>query len=60
MLKRRSYMNLGEETLGTEYSSELRVDDFDCDLSLVTKIFREINSGHSALSQFPLDGVLVC
>jgi hypothetical protein len=56
MLKRCSDVNLGEKTLGTEYSSELGVHDFDRDLSLVTKI----NSGHSALSQFPLDGVLVC
>ena len=60
MLQRCSDVNLGEETLGPEDSSELGVNYFHRDLSLVTKIFREIDSGHSALSQLSLDGVFVC
>src|SRR6476660_1645062 len=58
MLQPRRYPNLGQETVGPEPSTELRVQHLDRDAPLVLEVDREIDACHATASELTLDAVL--
>ena len=50
-------LDLGEEPLGTDDGSQLRLEDLERDLALVLEVVRQVDCGHTALAQLTLDGV---
>ena len=59
MLQVRCRLDLGEEPLGAERGGEILMQDFDGDAALVFEIAREVDGGHPALPELPLDAVAV-
>ena len=57
MLQRRGGLDLAQEPLGTKRRGELRVEHFDRDEPVVRRVAREIDDGHAAAADLPLDGV---
>ena len=51
--------DLAEEPLGAERVGELGVEDLDRHRAVVLEIVREVDGGHAALAQLPLDAVAV-
>ncbi len=50
--------DLGEEALGPDYG-EFGPEDLDRDLALVPEVLREVDGGHAAGADLPLDAVAV-
>ena len=48
-----------DEPLGAEHGGEFRPQHLDRDLALVLEILGEVDRGHTARTDFPLDGVPV-
>ena len=59
MLQTGGDVDLGKKSFSTQHSSELWMDDLDSDLAMMTKIFREIDGRHAALSQLSFNCVFV-
>ena len=53
-------LDLLEEPVGAEDSSQLRTKDFDSDRPVVLEVLGEIHRGHATGAKFFLDGVAVC
>jgi hypothetical protein len=52
-------VNLGKESLGTEYCGELGEENLDCDFSSVAEVFCEVDGGHASLTDLAVDTVSV-
>lgn len=59
MLQSCGDVNLGEKSFRAKHSRELGMHDFDCDLAMMSKVFREVDRCHSALAELALDCVFV-
>ena len=59
MVEPRGDPDFGQEALRAEHGAELGAKDLDGDLSIVLEIVGEIDRGHAALTQLPLDAVAV-
>ena len=59
MLKICSYANFTEKSIGAEHCAELRTQELQRYRSIVSKITREINRGHTAGAYLTLDVVPV-
>ena len=57
MLQVRRDFDLAQESLGAEDRAELRLEDFECDASVVAQITRQENRRHSADADLALDVV---
>ena len=57
MLEVRRRLDLGQEPLGADDGSQLRLEHLQRDLPLVLQVVREIDGGHPALTEFALDAV---
>lgn len=55
MLEIRRDANLAQESLAAEHCAELRVENLQCDLTIVFRIAREIDRGHSSTADLALD-----
>jgi hypothetical protein len=53
----RRRLDLGQETLGPDYSSEFRLEHLERDLPLVLDIVGQVDGRHPALTEFGLDAV---
>ena len=52
-------LDLGEESLGSDYGGQLWSENLEGHLPIVPHIVGEIDGGHAALAQLPLDAVAV-
>ena len=52
--------DFGEEALTSDHSRELRPEDFERDLTVVTQVPGEIDRGHTATPELALDVVAFC
>ncbi len=52
-------LDLAQETLPTEDSSQLRAKDFDRDRPVMLDVLGEVDRRHATGTEFPLDGVAV-
>ena len=52
-------LDLGEEALGTDDGGEFGAEDLDGDGAVVLEVVGEVDRGHAALAQLPLDAVAV-
>ena len=52
-------LDLGEEPLGADDGGELRAQHLDGHLAIVLDIVGEVDGGHAARAEFPLDAVAV-
>ncbi len=59
MLERRRRLDLDGEPLGAEHGGELRLEHLDRDLAIVLEVRGEVDGGHAAGAQLPLDSVAV-
>ena len=59
MLQVGGDLDLREEPLGAEHGAELRLEHLDRDLAIVLEVVGEIDRGHAALAELPLDAVAV-
>ena len=59
MLQVRRRANLGKESLWSECGGEVGVEDLECHLSRVLDVAREVNRGHAAGADLPLDLIAV-
>ncbi len=59
MLQVGGDLDLGQESLGAEHRGQLRPQHLDRDLAVVLQVLGEIDRGHAALAQLPLDAVAV-
>ena len=59
MLEVRGGLDLAQEALGTDDGGELRAEDLDRDGAIVPEVVREIDGGHAARTELPLDAVTV-
>ena len=57
MIQRCGDLNLPAEPVGPEQRSQLGEEDLDRYLAVVLEVVAEIDRGHSAPAQLPLDGV---
>ena len=57
MLEVGRRLDLGQEALGADDRGQLRLQDFERDLTLVLEVVGEIDRGHAALAELSLDGV---
>ncbi len=57
MLKVRRRLDLGQETLGTDDRSQLRLEDLERDFAFVLDIVGEVHRSHPALTEFRLNAV---
>ncbi len=57
MLKVGGGLDLGEEPLGPNDSSQLGLQNLQRDLPLVLQVIRQVDRRHAALAQLALDGV---
>src|SRR5678810_410005 len=59
MLEVRRRPDLGQETLGADDGGELRLEDLDGDLPMVSEVLGEIDRSHPSLAKLALDAVAV-
>ncbi len=52
-------LDLPEEALRSQGGGQLRTKHLQGDMSAVLQVMREVNSGHSAPAEFPLDDIAV-
>ena len=52
-------LDLGEEPLGADHGGEFRPQHLDRYFALVPDVVCEVDGGHAALAELPLDGVAV-
>ena len=52
-------LDLAEEPLGADDRGELRPQHLDRDLAIVLEVLGQIDGGHAALAELPLDAVAV-
>ena len=57
MLKIRCHLNLGQESLGPKHGTELGVQDFEGDATLVSYVSGEEYCSHTTSADFALDGI---
>ena len=57
MGERGGDFNFAEESRGLDRSGQLRLEELQCDLSMMLEVLGEIDSGHAATAQFPHDQV---
>ena len=50
MLQVRRDPYFGEESLGTEYGAEVRIQDLERDTARMSDVTRDVDGGHSAAS----------
>ena len=55
----RRDFDLTDKTLGSEGSGQIGPQNFHCDLAVVLDVIGEVDGGHPARTEFPLDGVAV-
>ena len=59
MLQRGDRPDLAHEPVGPDHRGQLGAQDLDRDLAVVLEIVGEVDRGHAALAQLPLDAVAV-
>ena len=59
MLQRRRGLDLHHEPFGADDGGELGLEDLERHLAVVLQVLREVDRGHAALAQLPLDAVAV-
>ena len=59
MLQLRRDLDFPKESFPAEHRRQLRMEDFDRDLAVVLHVLGEIDRGHPAAAQLPLDRVSV-
>ena len=52
-------LDLAQEALGADDGGELGAEDLDRDLAVVLQVLGEVDRGHAALADLPLDAVAV-
>ena len=52
-------LDLGQEAFSAQRRGKLLVDDLDRDFAIVFQVMREIDGGHPARAEFPLDAIAV-
>ena len=57
VLEARGDLDLAGEALGAEGGGELGTEDLDGDAAVVLQVFGEVDGGHAALAELPLDAV---
>jgi hypothetical protein len=50
--------DLAKKSFGAERGGKVRTQDFDRDLSVVPKVFGDVNRGHAAGAEFTFDTVV--
>ncbi len=59
MLKGRGGLDLHHEPVGAQHRGQLGPQHLECDLAIVLEIGGEVDGGHPALPQLPLDAVAI-
>lgn len=59
MLEPGGGANLAQKPLGTEIGGQLRPENLQCDQPFVPKVLGQIDGGHTATAQLPLDLVAI-
>ncbi len=59
MIEAGGDLDFREEAFGTERGGELGPQDLDGDVAIVLEVLREIDRGHAARAELPLDAVAV-
>ena len=59
MLQLRRRLDFCEKTLGAECGGEVGVEDFDCDVAVVSQVVREVDRRHSAHANFTIDAISI-
>jgi hypothetical protein len=59
MLESGRYANFVEETFWAECSRQFRAEHFKRDRSVMAKVVREVDRGHTTPAEFTLDSVTV-
>ena len=57
MLEVGGDLHFAEETLGAEGGGQVGPEDLDCDLAVVFEVLGQVDRGHPARAEFPLDPV---
>ena len=57
MLQIRRRFDFSEETLGSNDSGQLGLQDFEGDVAFVLQVLGKVDRGHAAFAQFTLNGV---
>jgi hypothetical protein len=52
-------LDLAQEPLGANDRGQFRPEDLDRDLAVVAQVLRQVDGGHAALAELPLDAVAV-
>ncbi len=55
----RGDLDLGEEAVAADDGTQLGMQDLDGDLAGVLQVFGEVDGGHAALAQLPLEAIAV-
>jgi len=59
MLQLRGGFDFCEKPLGAECGGEIGVEDFDCDVAVVSQVVSEVDGRHSAHADFPVDAISI-
>ena len=59
MLERGDSLDLAQEPLGPDDGGELGAQDLDRDLAVVLQVLGQVDRGHAALAELPLDAVML-
>lgn len=59
MLKVRRNLDFGEKSFDAEYGAEVRLQDFEGDWTVVPRVVREIDGGHTSGSDLAVDLVAI-
>src|SRR5690242_14295621 len=59
MAERRRRFDFNDESLGTEYGSELGFENLDCDFAVMLEVGGEIHRRHAPRTELALDSVTV-
>src|SRR5262249_3731491 len=51
--------DLAQESVGAEYCAELGIQNLERDEPVMSGVAREVDSGHAAASELPLDGISI-
>ena len=59
MLEPRGGLDLAEKAFAANHRAEFGMQDLDGDLAGVLEVFGEVDGGHAALAELPLDAIAV-